>query len=199
MDPESALARLKAGNERYRSGAYTRREFNFSDHVDGQTPFAMILGCADSRVPAELVFDQGLGDLFIVRVAGNIATPSQVGSIEFAATKFGSRLAVVLGHSHCGAVNATLSHIDTGEPPPTDNLASVIDDIAPHLTDVTRCKWHDETAREAAAVDANVRANVTALHERSPVLKDLVERGELKIVGARYDLEDGVVTFLDDA
>ena len=167
--------------------------------VGGQEPFAIILGCSDSRAPAELVFDQGLGDLFVVRVAGNIATPSQVGSVEFSATAHGARLVVVMGHSQCGAIEATLSEIQQpGDHSP--NLKSIVDNIRPHIEGVV--KAHDDTTDDRAtlsqrAVRANVRACADHLRHGSAVLKDLIDTENLLVVGAEYSLETGVVDFFD--
>ncbi len=198
-----AIERLKEGNRRFvagrrRSGAVSpNRRMRLTD---GQNPFAAILGCSDSRVPAELVFDQGLGDLFVVRVAGNVAAPSQVGSVEFAADKFGIELVVVLGHTRCGAVEATLEELDHPAGNPSANLGAILNRIRPavrSLPDMAPDADHDTLARQA--VRANVRAQVAVLTQGSEILGRLVETGRLTVVGAEYDLATGEVEFLDGA
>ncbi len=198
-----AIERLKEGNRRFvagrrRSGAVSpNRRMRLTD---GQNPFAAILGCSDSRVPAELVFDQGLGDLFVVRVAGNVAAPSQVGSVEFAADKFGIELVVVLGHTRCGAVEATLEELDHPAGNPSANLGAILNRIRPavrSLPDMAPDADHDTLARQA--VRANVRAQVAVLTQGSEMLGRLVETGRLTVVGAEYDLATGEVEFLDGA
>ena len=198
-----AIERLKEGNRRFvagrrRSGAVSpNRRMRLTD---GQSPFAAILGCSDSRVPAELVFDQGLGDLFVVRVAGNVAAPSQVGSVEFAAGLFGIELVVVLGHTRCGAIEATLKELDHPAGTPSANLGAILNRIRPavrSLPDMTPDADHEALARQA--VRANVRAQVAVLSQGSEILGRLVEAGRLTVVGAEYDLATGEVEFLDGA
>lgn len=165
--------------------------------VAGQQPFAAILGCSDSRAPAELLFDQGLGDLFVIRVAGNIAAPSQVGSVEFSAAVLGCRLVVVMGHSRCGAVEATLADIQTpGDHSP--NLQSIVDNIRPHIQPAVDA--HDANGGESLsqqAVRANVRGAVNQLREGSAVLENLIKNDGLVVVGAEYSLETGIVDFFE--
>lgn len=198
-----AIERLKEGNRRFvagrrRSGAVSpNRRMRLTD---GQNPFAAILGCSDSRVPAELVFDQGLGDLFVVRVAGNVAAPSQVGSVEFAADKFGIELVVVLGHTRCGAIEATLKDLDHLAGNPSANLGAILNRIRPavrSLPGTAPDADHDTLVRQA--VRANVRAQVAVLTQGSEILGRLVETGRLTVVGAEYDLATGEVEFLDGA
>ena len=197
-----ALQRLRDGHQRFVSS--TRSQHTVTDRaaraafVKGQHPFAIILSCSDSRVPPEIVFDQGIGDLFVVRVAGNIAEPTQIGSVEFAAQRFGTRLVVVLGHSRCGAVLATVEHLEksTGERSP--HLKSIIECIRPTVaalleTDV----GHDGAALVRDAVRANVGASVTRLR-RSEALAYLIKEDGLVVVGAEYSLETGSVEFFDD-
>lgn len=195
-----ALERLKAGNRRFVSeagGIYATRARR-SELVAGQDPMAVILGCADSRVPAEIVFDQGLGDLFVIRVAGNIVAPSLVGSVEFAARRFGTRLVVVLGHSECGAVLATLESLQN---PPADgspNLGAIIESIRPAVRSVLENSPDaegDDLVQQA--VRANIRATADYLRHRSDVLEQLVQEEGLLVVGAEYSLETGVVEFFD--
>ncbi|MDH3354002.1 MAG: carbonic anhydrase [Chromatiales bacterium] len=194
------LTRLKEGNQRFVSG--TRRVEPSISHAErnelasGQEPFAIILGCSDSRVPAEIVFDQGLGDLFVIRVAGNIVAPSQVGSVEFAAEQFKSRLVVVMGHTHCGAVRATVDEMQRPTGEQSRNVKSIVNRIRPSVesfrdTDL----WTQTEALISHATRANVRASVNQLSHGSQILEQLIENRELSIVGAEYSLETGVVEF----
>ena len=197
-----ALERLKAGNARFVSGARDHDPFTNearrSELAAGQEPFAIILGCSDSRVPAEIVFDQGLGDLFVIRVAGNIVAPSQVGSVEFAATKFDTRLVVVLGHSQCGAILATLDELRQPTANQSRNLRSIVDRIRPAVEPLMATELRrDPDALMKRAVRANVLASTSHLRHGSEVLEELIERGELMVVGAEYSLESGVVEFFD--
>jgi carbonic anhydrase len=196
-----ALTRLKEGNRRFAAGDSKqpalspdrRREL-----LAGQMPFAIILGCSDSRVPAEIVFDQGLGDLFVIRVAGNVVAPSLVGSVEFAAEKFGTRLVVVLGHSNCGAVQATLKELALGPEERSPNLASIVDRIRPSVETLFETDLrHDPQALLHHAVRANVRASASQLRHASPLLEALVQNDGLLIVGAEYNLESGLIDFFD--
>jgi carbonic anhydrase len=198
-----ALDRLKQGNQRFVSGEGVR-EIGV-DHaqrmaqVVDQNPFAIILGCSDSRVPAELVFDQGVGDLFVIRVAGNIVMPSQIGSVEFAAEKFGTKLVVVLGHSHCGAILATLEELEQPTASRSPNLRRIVDAIRPSVEDLFQASQGDH--REdlvQAAVRANIHASVDQLRHGSEILENLIREERLQIVGADYSLETGIVEFLDD-
>jgi carbonic anhydrase len=164
----------------------------------GQEPFAIILGCSDSRVPAEFVFDQGLGDLFVIRVAGNIVAPSQVGSVEFAAARFGTRLVVVLGHSQCGAILATLDELRRPSDDQSRNLRSIVDRIRPSVTALLTTEGgHSPDALVQQAVRANIRASADHLRHGSDVLEQLIQSAGLLVVGAEYSLETGVVDFFD--
>ena len=202
MTAEEALERLREGNARFVSEARNadspasqsrRRELTM-----GQAPFAIVLGCSDSRVPAEIVFDQGLGDLFVIRVAGNIVAPSQVGSVEFAAERFGTRLVVVLGHSSCGAILATLEELGRPSQDQSWNLKSIVDRIRPSLEDLLRTDLRNDPERLVrAAVRANIRVSANHLRHGSAVLEQLVQEDGLLIVGAEYSLETGVVEFFD--
>lgn len=197
-----ALALLREGNRRFMAEvggevsltSQTRR----MSLTDGQEPFAIILGCSDSRVPAELVFDQGLGDLFVIRVAGNIVAPSQVGSVEFAAERFHTRLVVVLGHSSCGAVEATIEELGRPTTDQSKHLRSIVDRIRPAVEPLmaTELKRHPETLLHEA-VRANIRASVSHLRHGSDVLEQLIESDGLLIAGAEYSLETGAVDFFD--
>ena len=196
-----ALNRLQAGNQRFVNESFDARSMAVrpADTADGQTPFAIVLGCSDSRVPAEIVFDQGLGDLFVIRVAGNIVAPSQIGSIEFAATKFGTRLVVVLGHSQCGAVLAAVDELQVPADSRSRNLRSIVDFIRPS---VERCLAEDAADDHDAlverAVRTNIRASVEQLRHGSDILEDLIGSDGLRIVGAEYSLRTGHVEFFDD-
>ena len=196
LTPEAALARLRDGNRRFVAGEGSALRQWHPELTDGQWPFAVVLGCSDSRAPAEFVFDQGLGDLFVIRVAGNIVAPSLVGSVEFAAGKFGTRLVVVMGHTHCGAVEATVSALEHGHPE-SQNLRSIVDRIAPHVEPLVAGPGEHD-ARVAAAVRANAVASAKDLRDSSPTVHDLVEQGRVVIAAAVYDLATGVVEFLED-
>ena len=164
----------------------------------GQEPFAIILGCSDSRVPAEIVFDQGLGDLFVVRVAGNIVAASQVGSVEFAAARFGTRLVVVLGHSQCGAVLSTLEQLQQPAADQSRNLRSIVDRVRPSVEALLATELrHDPDALVQQAVRANIRVSVDHLRHGSEIIEGLIQTGGLLVVGAEYSLETGVVDFFE--
>jgi carbonic anhydrase len=196
LPPDEALARLRAGNERFVRGEGSAIGGWRPGLVEGQWPVATILGCSDSRAPAEYVFDQGLGDLFVIRVAGNIVAPSLVGSVEFASGQFGTRLVVVMGHTHCGAVRATVRTLTHADGPESRNLRSIVERIAPHLEHLCERPMDDE-ARMQAAVRLNAQASAAELASSSELLQELVANGRVKIVAAVYDLATGVVTFLD--
>jgi len=195
--PQEALLRLVEGNRRFReaTGTASSRAWDPRRGTEAQSPFAIVLGCSDSRTPVEILFDQGLGDLFVVRVAGNIVAPSLVGSIEFAASQFGTRLVVVMGHTRCGAVTATVHAIRSGLGPESKNIRSITDRIAPHVESLVRTADPNTLLREA--VLANVRASVAHLRHGSPLLEELVTAGRVAVVGALYELETGTVEFLD--
>ena len=202
ISASDALDRLRQGNQRFISES--RDLSNVADKerrdelASGQKPFAVILGCADSRVPPELVFDQGLGDLFVIRVAGNIATPSQVGSVEFAAAVLGSRLVVVLGHSQCGAISATLNEIEKSSGDLSPALGSLVDEIRPAVEPLLGGEANpDRQSLMKDAIRANVRATAHQLRHSSAVLEEQAQSNGLRIVGAEYSLETGVVDFFD--
>ena len=196
-----ALERLRQGNRRFvlNQQSLEHRILRPNDLVTEQRPFAIVLGCSDSRVPAELVFDQGLGDLFVIRVAGNIVAPSQVGSVEFAAERFRTRLVVVLGHSRCGAILATLEALAApGGSTSSRNLASIVDRVRPSvqpLLGTPLAADRDGLVREA--VRANVRASVDHLRHGSEILERLIAEEGLRVVGAEYALESGEVEFFE--
>jgi carbonic anhydrase len=197
-----ALVLLKEGNRRFVSDISNR------DAIAGrarrlelaarQEPFAAILGCSDSRVPVEIVFDQGLGDLFVIRVAGNIVAPSQIGSVEFAAEQFGTRLVVVLGHTQCGAIEATLQQLLRPIENQSRNLHSIVDLIRPSVEDLLATDLrHDLHALGRAAVRANIRASVAHLRHGSDIIEQLIQKDGLMVVGAEYSLKTGVVEFFE--
>lgn len=196
-----ALARLREGNRRFVENvvsldalmSHARR----AEQAHEQHPFAAVLGCSDSRAPAEILFDQGLGDLFVIRVAGNIAAPSQIGSIEFAVERFGLRLIVVLGHSNCGAVRATVEHC-RHPAATTAGLRSIVDRIAPGIAPLV----HEHPgASDDWLVEQGIRTNiettVSMLRDESPLLAGYIDRGEVLVVGGEYDLCSGTVSFFD--
>jgi carbonic anhydrase len=199
-----ALAMLKAGNQRY-VASLTDPDPSMQKRpelISNQDPVAIILGCSDARVPVEIVFDQGLGDLFVIRVAGNVVAPSQIGSVEFAAEKFGTQLVVVLGHSHCGAVTACVEALINPEQYYSPNLQSIVDRIRPsvyNLHELATATGQDVDADELInrSIRANARMSVSQLKHGSRILEDLVSSGQLLIVGAEYDLDTGIVRFLD--
>ncbi|HET6277315.1 MAG TPA: carbonic anhydrase [Candidatus Polarisedimenticolia bacterium] len=200
ISARQALARLREGNRRFVSEQEAGRALTGRVRRDelagGQEPSAIILGCSDSRVPAEIVFDQGLGDLFVIRVAGNIVAPSQIGSVEFAASNFGTELVVVLGHSMCGAVLATLQEMRRPTRDQSPNLRSIVDRIRPSiesLAEATNPLSRDELIRQA--IRANVLASVNQLRHGSQIIEQLMQGGRLVVVGAEYSLETGVVDF----
>ena len=197
-----ALARLHEGNRRFvanqSTAASTSNEAHRAGLVAGQEPFAIVLGCSDSRVPAELVFDQGFGELFVIRVAGNVVAPSQVGSVEFAASRFGTRLVVVMGHSQCGAVAATLEELLGRATTQSRNLRAIVNRIRPAVESVLSGRRNDDLdVLMHDAVRANVRAAADHLRHGSDLLEELIEKEGLMIVGAEYSLDSGVVTFFD--
>lgn len=197
-----ALAQLRDGNSRYVVDVKSREVLPSRarriELAARQEPFAAILGCSDSRVPVEIVFDQGLGDLFVIRVAGNIVAPSQIGSVEFAAENFGTRLVVVLGHSNCGAIGATLEQLQRPRENQSRNLRSIVDLIRPSVEGLLATDLrHDHNALVHHAVRANIRASVRQLAHGSEVIEQLVRGDGLLVVGAEYSLETGVVDFFD--
>ena len=202
-----ALEALREGNRRFVSKLGLESEPRLEAGVarvrrrelpGGQEPFAIVLGCSDARVPAEIVFDQGLGDLFVIRVAGNIVAPSQIGSVEFAAAAFGTRLVVVLGHSNCGAVHATLEQLARPSREQSRNLRSIVDRIRPAVEGLLEHDPpRDRQSLEQQAVRANIRMSANHLRHGSEVLEQLIQNDGLLVVGAEYSLETGVVDFFD--
>jgi carbonic anhydrase len=197
-----ALDRLRDGNRRFVAEVRNHDASASTDRrlalTSGQEPSAIILGCSDSRVPAELVFDQGLGDLFVIRVAGNIVASSQVDSVEFAAARYGTRLVVVLGHSQCGAILATLEELQQPMDHQSRSIRSIVDRVRPSVEALLFTELrHDKDALVQHAVRANIRASVDHLRHGSDVLEHLIAKDGLLVVGAEYSLETGVVTFFD--
>ena len=202
LDAIDALSRLREGNRRFVTDQPAIPALSSAARrgalVAGQAPFAIILGCSDSRVPAELVFDQGFGDLFVIRVAGNVVAPSQIGSVEFAAARFGTRLVVVMGHSQCGAITATLEELQGQGANTSRNLRSIVDRVRPSVEALLHDRRNgDPEALVREAVRANVRASVNHLRHGSELLEKLILDTGLLVVGAEYSLETGVVDFFD--
>lgn len=202
ISAEQALERLREGNRRFvenlRNGqnAPTRPLELTQEHQ----PFAVVLGCSDARVPAELVFDQGLGDLFVIRVAGNIVAPSQIGSVEFAVERFGIRLVVVLGHTRCGAIDAAIEQLLTPAENQSRNLRSIVDRVRPAIEGLLHTDLrNDPTTLAQLGVRANIGLSVSHLRYGSDVLEPLIRNEGLRIVGAEYSVNSGEVTFLDAA
>ena len=202
MSGREALERLQKGNGRFASDVSDREILTSRSRCNelaaGQEPFAVILGCSDSRVPVEIVFDQGLGNLFVIRVAGNIVAPSQVGSVEFAAERFGTRLVVVLGHSRCGAILATLEELRHPTEGQSRSLRSIVDRIRPSVEALLATELrYDADALVREAVRANIRVAVDHLRHGSEVLERLIQEDGLLVVGAEYSLETGIVDFFE--
>ncbi|HEY7250672.1 MAG TPA: carbonic anhydrase [Methylomirabilota bacterium] len=202
MKAAAALARLQDGNRRFAADRPVAPFFSNTSRraelVSGQEPFAIILGCSDSRVPAELVFDQGFGDLFVIRVGGNIVAPSQVGSVEFAASRFGTRLVVVMGHSQCGVVAAALEELQGRGGRQSRNLRAIVDRVCPSVETVLASRrGADPEGLMRDAVRANVRASVDHLRHGSDLLERLIQDDGLLVVGAEYSLETGAVDFFE--
>jgi carbonic anhydrase len=202
ISARQALEHLREGNLRFVSDTRNRGTLTSQTRrielAAGQEPSAIILGCSDSRVPAEIVFDQGLGDLFVIRVAGNIVASSLVGSVEFAAARFGTRLVVVLGHSQCGAILATLEELQQPTGNQSRNLRSIVDRVRPSVESLLETDLrHDPEALVRQAVRANIRASADHLRHGSEVLEQLIQNDGLLVVGAEYSLETGVVEFFD--
>ena len=202
LSASDALKRLQEGNKRFVSGVRSIdtlvKQVHRKDFFDVQAPFAIILGCSDSRVPAEIVFDQGLGDLFVIRVAGNVVAPSQIGSVEFAAELFGTRLVVVLGHSMCGAVKATLDDLEHPSDTRSTNVLSIVNRIRPGVEPLFRTELRKNPEQLLdACIHANIMASVNHLRHGSQELEQMIQKGGLTIVGAEYSLKTGEVEFFE--
>jgi carbonic anhydrase len=200
-NPITAWKALKEGNDSFVAGKPVHPSQSIEHRTAlavGQKPTAVLFGCADSRVAAEIIFDQGLGDLFVIRVAGNVVSPSQVGSVEFAAERFGTRLVVVMGHTHCGAVTATLEAVESGAHQSSGSVQFIVDRVRAAVESVREvAPREDRAALLRAAVRANVRVAAAHLRPGSPVLERLIDDDGLVVVGAEYDVESGVVEFFD--
>lgn len=202
LTAQEALERLKKGNQRFVSGEATlTKQLSHqqrAEMAENQNPFAIVLGCSDSRVPAEMVFDQGLGDLFVIRVAGNVVAPSQVGSVEFAAERYDCAVVIVLGHSHCGAIQATIDTLMNPDHPPSLNLMSIVNRVRPSVETLMQTELKNDLSKLSKhAVRSNVFASVNQLRHGSAVLEHLIAQGKLQIIGAEYSLETGEVLFFD--
>ncbi len=202
-----AIQRLREGNRRFVNGETsidtTTSHLQRPDMASGQNPFAIVLACSDSRVPTELIFDQGIGDLFVIRVAGNVVAPSQIGSIEYAATQFGTRLVVVLGHSNCGAVIATLNELAKQDEHRSPNLRAIVDRIRPAVEPVLAEPLDSKTDDDFElvidkAVRANIGQSVDRLEHGSLIVENLIEEGDLHVIGAEYSIESGEIDFFED-
>ncbi len=195
-----ALERLKQGNVRFTTNVRSIESLGGKQQrealVGGQKPFAIVLSCSDSRAPSELLFDCGLGDLFVVRVAGNVVAPTIVGSVEFAAATFGTELIVVMGHTRCGAVVATVDALRSGRGAISENVRNIVDRIAPGVAELVNGGKNGEDVI-GPAIRANVRVSANHLRHGSPVLEERIAAGRLAVVGAEYSLETGEVDFFD--
>ena len=202
LSARQALTRLKEGNRRFveniRSLDALAGQARRAELAAGQEPLAIILGCSDARVPAEIVFDQGLGDLFVIRVAGNIVAPSQVGSVEFAASRYGTRLVVVLGHSQCGAVLATIEELRMPVENQSPNLRAIVERVRPSVECLLHSHHDDAESLVREAVRANIKTSVDHLRHGSPLLEQLIRTEGVHVTGAEYNLESGEVHFFDD-
>jgi carbonic anhydrase len=199
---EQAISDLISGNNRFCEGLSEKNSANSLNKLrefaqKGQTPKAIVLCCSDSRAPVETVFDQDIGDLFVIRVAGNIIAPSLIGSVEFAVSAFETKLVVVMGHTRCGAIKATLDHIQNTEAVATESIHDIISRIKPHIFTITKIKDVSYEDKLDLAVEANVLASVSQLSHASRMIEGLVNKGGLKIVGAVLELDTGKVNFLE--
>lgn len=202
MNAKEALQLLQEGNTRFAAGVPLRVTQTTVEQrsilAEGQHPFAIILGCSDSRAPVELIFDQNLGDLFVIRIAGNIVAPSMVGSVEFAAEQFGTRLVIVLGHTYCGAVKATIDELQRPSERRSPNLDSIVNRIRPAVEPLLEFRAEDDyDLLVRKAVRANIRASANQLRHGSAILEDLIEKDNLQVIGAEYSLKTGLVEFFD--
>jgi carbonic anhydrase len=203
LNPEQVIAELRAGNRRFLEGKSAQTSESslkkLSEFAEkGQVPKAIVLCCSDSRAPVEMIFDQDIGDLFVVRVAGNIIAPSLVGSVEFAAGTFGTGLVVVMGHTQCGAITATLDYIEDPEAIHSANIQDIVGRIKPHIQSIADMRHLSRGERVQRAVEANVRDSVSQLSSgSSALLEGLVRQGKMKIAGAVLELATGEVRFLE--
>jgi len=201
-DPNKILSDLKAGNERFLNGESIQNSTssllklkNFAK--TGQLPKAIVLCCSDSRAPVEMIFDQDIGDLFVIRVAGNVVAPSLVGSVEFAVSTFGTNLVLVMGHSECGAIKATLDYIANSQSVSSANIHDIVGRISPHVFDIAQTQDITDAEKITNAVLANVHASVEQLSHSSRLIEGLVQQEKIKIIGAVLDLSSGLVKFCE--
>lgn len=202
MSNNKVLTELKAGNDRFLAGESIQTSNSSLLKLKhfaktGQFPKAIVLCCSDARAPVELIFDQDIGDLFVIRVAGNIVAPSLVGSVEFAASTFGTSLVLVMGHTECGAIKATLNHIEDSQAISSENIHDIVSRIKPHIFPITQMNELSEHEKLNKAVEINVRASVNQLSHSSRLIEGLTQQGKMQIFGAVLDLETGKVNFLD--
>lgn len=204
ITPADSLQRLKDGNARFTSTSQAERDLleQVRDTSEGQWPHAVVLSCIDSRVPAETIFDQGIGDIFSARVAGNVVSPNITASIEYACKVAGSRVVVVLGHTGCGAVKTAIQDANATTPLQLGSIRSLLDNIKPSVHAVQTPESRSERTYENkeffdAVVYKNVALTIDNLRNDSPVIKEMEDNGEIKIVGAVYSVSDGKVTFVD--
>ncbi len=200
--PDQTIEYLRAGNKRFLEGrsiqssqSSLRKLKDFAEH--GQLPKAIVLCCSDSRAPVEMIFDQDIGDLFVIRVAGNVIAPSLVGSVEFAASTFATNLVVVMGHTQCGAVTATLNHIEDAQAIASENIHDIVSRIKPHIFAIAQIREISHEEKLARAIQANVMASVSQLASSSRLIEGLVQQGKMEIVGAVLDLATGFVDFIE--
>jgi carbonic anhydrase len=197
ITPQMALDLLKNGNKRFFDNLMAHRDLLEQVNItsDGQFPFAVILSCIDSRTSAELIFDQGLGDIFSIRIAGNVLNTDILGSMEFACKVAGSKLIVVLGHTKCGAIKGACDHVEMG------NLTELLSKIQPAIY-AERETTTDRSSKNARFVEnvaiLNVKRTVNSIIQRSHILEDMINNGQIGLVGANYDIDNGLVEFFDD-
>jgi carbonic anhydrase len=201
-NPDQIIKELKAGNKRFLAGESTQDPHSSLQKLKdfaktGQVPKAIVLCCSDSRAPVEMIFDQDIGDLFVIRVAGNVVAPSLVGSVEFAAGAFGTNLVLVMGHTQCGAIRATLDNIESAQAIPSANMNDIVSRIRPHISSIARMKELTYEEKLERSVEANVLASVGQLAHSSGLIEGLVSRGDMKIVGAVLELSTGRVNFIE--
>ena len=202
-NPNHVMEELLAGNTRFLEGKSTQTSQSslakLKDFAKGgQLPKAIVLCCSDSRAPVEMIFDQDIGDLFVIRVAGNIVAPSLVGSVEFAASTYGTTLVLVMGHTQCGAIGATLNHIQNAEVIPSENIHDIVSRIKPHIFPICQVHGLSQEEKWEKAVEANVRASVSQLAHSSRLIEGLVDQNKMKILGAVLELDTGEVKFLQN-
>ncbi len=198
ISAQDALQKLREGNARFTTDPHPQGDRHGFKSIDNQEPSAIILGCSDARVPPEAVFDQGIGELFVIRVAGNIVTPTQIGSIEFAVEKFGSRLVVVLGHTMCGAIRATMDELANPAPSKTEHLHSIVDAISPCLEPLLEATSREsEDALLHEVMRQNVRHSVQQLRQQSSILRKQINEDALEVIGAEYCVSSGTVDFFE--